>query len=191
MPSPTTPRIHLARVGALAVVLLTLLALGGGRIAATVAQARTVRADPASIVVGDVSYRITHVEQVTGLADADLGGMSHGIQGLVTEGKALVNVTLVVTADGTGGAYDAGVLRVVGTSGSTALTAPVGGTLAAGRLRPHSHIEGSLSFVVPRNGAQLALRDAAATHLLPLLRVDSAHLHPGAHQHTPEGRPAP
>lgn len=194
------------RAAALVVVLLACAALGCWRIAATVAEARAAQPDPTAITVGGVSFHITHVEQVRGLADADLGGMAHGVQSLVTDDKALINVSLVVRAGSSAAAYDAGTLRAVSLPAPGAVFAPVGGTLSPGRLRAHAGIEGSLSFVVPRNGARLALRDPAGAHLLPLLLVDRFHApaHASGHQHsstgtpgdnspapTPAGRPAP
>lgn len=164
------------RAMALIVMVLVGTALGGWR-AASMAAAKP---DPSTLVVNGVSYMVTHAEQVKGLSDSDLGGMSHGIQSLVSDDKALVNVTLVVTAGDSPSSYDASVLRAFGTGSSVAVP-PVGGTLAPGQLTAHARIEGSLSFVVPRNGAQLALRAPSDSREVPLLQVDDAPAGSGDH----------
>lgn len=141
-----------------------------------------VRPDPSTLVVNGVSYTVSHAEQVHGLSDSALGGMSHGIQSLVTDDKALVTLHLVVTAGDSPASYDAGVLRVF-TADSAAGEPPVGGLLTPGRLAPHSSIEGYLSFVVPRNGAQVALGAPGDSREVPLLAVDEAPAGAGAHLH--------
>ncbi|MDQ1482796.1 MAG: hypothetical protein QOF35_872 [Actinomycetota bacterium] len=138
--------------------------------------------DPSTLVVNGVSYTVTHAEQVSGLSDADLGGMSHGIQGLVTNDKAVVKVTLVVQADDSPTSYDASVLRTFA-AGSSVGVAPVGGTLNPGQLSAHARMEGSLSFVVPRNSAQIGLRASGDSREVPLLQVDDAPAGASQHEH--------
>ena len=166
------------RAVALIVAVLVGTALGGWR-AVSMAAAKP---DPSTLVVNGVSYTVTHAEQVKGLSDSDLGGMSHGVQSLVSDDKALVTVTLVVAAGDSPSSYDASVLRAFAT-GSPAAISPVGGTLAPGQLTAHARMEGSLSFVVPRNGAQLALRAPADTREVPLLQVDDAPSGDAEHPH--------
>ncbi len=157
------------RTVAMVAAVLVATALGGWR-AASIAEASP---DPSTLVVNGVSYTVTHSEQVKGLSDADLGGASHGIGNLVSAEKALVVVTLVVSAGDSPTSYDASVLRAFAT-GSTAGLSPAGGTLGPGRLGAHARIDGSLSFVVPRNGAQLVLRAPGDSREVPLLQVDNA-----------------
>ena len=126
----------------------------------------------------------THVEQVAGLSDADLGGMAHGVQSLVPQDKALIRVTVTVSADGTSTDYDARALQAFAT-GSSVGVAPLGGSLAPGRLQAHGQIEGSLSYVVPRTTSQLVLRAGRLPRAVPLLRIDdgpatTSHDHAGA-----------
>jgi len=166
------------RAVTLIVTVLLGTALGGWR---AVSMAAT-QPDPSTLVVNSVSYHVTHVEQVKGLSDSDLGGMSHGVQSLVSDDKALITVTLVVTAGDTPSSYDASVLQAFATGSSVAVP-PVGGTLAPGRLSAHAHIEGSLSFVVPRNGAQIALRAPNDDREVPLLQVDNAPVGSADHAH--------
>ena len=129
--------------------------------------------DPSTLVVKGISYTVIHAEQVKGLSDADLGGASHGIGNLVSSEKALVTVTLVVSGGDSPTSYDASVLRAFATGSSVGFS-PAGGTLGPGRLGAHARIDGSLSFVVPRNGAQLVLRAPGDSREVPLLQVDVA-----------------
>lgn len=167
-----------ARAVALIIAVLVATAIGGWRAASLAA----VKPDPSTLVVNGVSYLVTHAEQVKGLSDSDLGGMSHGVQSLVSDDKALVTVTLVVTAGDSPSSYDASVLRAFATGSSDAIP-PVGGTLAPGQLTAHARIEGSLSFVVARNGAHLALRAPGDSREVPLLRVDDAPATATEHPH--------
>jgi hypothetical protein len=167
-----------ARAVALIVMVLVGTALGGWRAVSMAAP----KPDPSTLVVNSVSYNVTHAEQVKGLSDADLGGMSHGVQSLVSDDKALVTVTLVITAGDSATSYDASVMRAFAT-GSPVAVAPVGGTLAPGQLMAHARIEGTLSFVVPRNGAQIALRAPNDPREVPLLQVDVAPAGAGDHPH--------
>ncbi|MEO6144760.1 MAG: hypothetical protein ABIP19_12345 [Dermatophilaceae bacterium] len=166
------------RAVALIVAVLVGTALGGWRAASMAAG----KPDPSTLVVNGVSYTVTHAEQVKGLSDSDLGGMSHGIQSLVSDDKALITVTLAVTAGDSPSSYDASVLRAFATGSAVAIS-PVGGTLAPGQLSAQARIEGSLSFVVPRDGAQLTLRAPHDSREVPLLQVDVAPSGAAEHPH--------
>ena len=108
--------------------------------------------------------------------------MSHGVQSLVSDDKALITVTLVVAVGDSPSRYDAGVLRAYATGSSKAI-APVGGTLSPGKVGANARIEGSISFVVPRNGAQLSLQAPGGPRPVPLLQVDVAPANAGKHAH--------
>ena len=172
-----SPALSLRAV-ALVVAVLVATALGSWRAASMAAS----RPDPSTLDANGVSYTVTHVEQVKGLSDSALGGMSHGIQNLVTDDKALVTLTLVITAGDSPGSYDASVLRAFA-AGSRVGISPAGGILAPGHLRAHASIEGFLSFVVPRDGARFTLRARGSSRELPLLRVDKAPSGAGQHLH--------
>jgi hypothetical protein len=171
-----------ARPVALVAVVLAATALGGWRAVSIAAT----RPDPSTLVVEGVSYRVTHAEQIQGLSDSALGGMSHGIQNLVTDDKALISVTVVVSTADSPGSYDARSLGAFAT-GSRVGFPPVGG-MGSGRLKAHASIEGFLSFVVPRKGGQFALKALNDTREVTLLTVDQAPAGAGQHQHT---SPAP
>jgi len=160
-PPPTwSLRIVLLAASFLAGVVLIAVWAGG-----SLAQ----RPGPHSLRVGNAVYTVTHVEPVTGLTDADLSGMSHGIQGLVSKNGTLIRVSLTVSAGEKAASFDPTVLQVYGADGVG--VAPLGGSLGGGRLRAHGRIDGSLSYVVSRNGGRLQLRAGASGPSLPLLRV--------------------
>jgi len=163
---------------AAAVIVVAAALLGGWRAAAL----RTAAPDASTVVVGDTSYRVMQAEQVTGLSDNDLSGMAHGIQGLVTSGKTLVTVSLVVSAGDASSTFDPSTLQVFEV-GSSQPILPAGGTLAAGTLHAHASVEGALSFVVPRDGSRLVLRAPGQSHSVPLLQVDVSAPDSGSHGH--------
>lgn len=165
------------RAVALILAVLVCTGLGGWR-AISMAAAKPA---PSVLLVNGVTYRVAHAEQVQGLSDSALGGMSHGIMSLVRDDKALITVRLVVTAGDSPSSYDARVLRVsaAGSPGAE----PVGGLLVPGHLAAHASIEGFLSFVVARNGAQIGLSALGDSREVPLLQVDHAPAGAGQHHH--------
>ena len=160
----------------LTVLLAVLTGVGGWHVAL---RAATQLAGP-TLQVGAATYEVTHVERVTGLAEADLGGMAHGVQGMVRDDQTLVRVSVIVSAGSRGASYDPQVLRLHSSSSAAELVA-VGGSLLPGRLLPHGHVEGSLSYVVARDGAQLTLHATGSRTQLPLLRTDRAPRGAGHH----------
>lgn len=172
---------RLWRVALVTLLVLSTAALGLRHVSSVLRGPR----DPMSLQVNGISYRVLHVEQVSGLSDADLGGMSHGVASLVSTDRALVRVTLEVAAPDGGAGYDTSVLRAV--AGTVPLV-PVAGSMERGSLRPGGHLEGALSYVVPRNGAQLVLT-ARGQDPVPLLRVDTAGA-ADTHDHGTSGPPA-
>jgi len=160
------------------IVLVLAVAAGGWQI---VVQA-AARHHTLTLHSAGATYTITHVEQVTGLTDADLGGMSHGIQGLVGVNKMLIRVSLVVAAGDVATTYDPQLLTAV-SSHSPAVIHPAGGSLTGGRLRAHSRIEGSLSYVVPRDGARITLRIGNQSTTVPLVQTDDAPPGVDVHNH--------
>jgi hypothetical protein len=177
-------RSSIAAVGALLVVLTS--ALGAWRVAAVTAP----KPDARTVVVGDLRYSVTQVEQVQGLTSEDLSGMTHGVQSLVTNANALVTVSVIVTAGDSAATVDPGVLRVA-VAGSSTGTEPVGSTLQGGELRAHASVEGAVSFVVARNGTRLVLRALGAAREVPLLTVDVATPEPSGAGHPHVDIPLP
>ena len=138
------------------------------------------------------TVQVHQSEVVEGLSSAALGGMSHGVQNLVSEGKAQIAVT--VTLHNTSGhavPYDATAFRLRTGRGtpSGAATAPVGTSLSAGRLLDGGTVEGTVSFVTPADGSQLWLQlaDTPRPVLVPLGTATAATGSPaapgGEHEH--------
>ena len=165
-------------------VVFACAVLGGWRAVAL----RAPLADGSTVIVDGTSYRVTQVEQVTGLSDDDLAGMAHGIQGLVTHGQTLVTVSLVVTAGDDASTFDVSALQVFA-AGSNQPIPAAGGTLAPGTLHAHASVEGALSFVVPRDGSRLVLRAPGQSHSVPLLQVDVSAPDSTDHSHGDDASP--
>lgn len=144
-----------------------------------------------------VTYSVAHVEQVTGLSGDDLAGMGHGIQGLVSDDKVLIRISMIVRAGPVARTYDPRVLTIADGAGGIPIS-PVGGSLAPGGLGAGAQIEGSLAFVVPRNGHDFRLHAPGNANGIDLLTVDLAptaapaheHATAPAHQHEHETAPA-
>ena len=163
----------------LVAVVVGVMALGVLRFLAL----RAPIVDASTIRVGAVSYRVTGAEQVRGLTDADLSGMAHGIQGLVTAEKALVTVSVVVSAGDAPATYDPSQLQVAA-RGSDASVSAVGATIPGGALDAHASLEGAVSFVVPRDGSHLVLRAPGQSQGVDLLQVDVTAPSGGDHVHS-------
>lgn len=124
-------RLVVALIG----VELLAAALGGWRVLASHASA------PQTVLhVGDATFKVIQTEQVSGLSNADLSGMSHGIPGLVKDDETLVRVSVTVSADGSATDYDPSRLLVY-RSGSAVGEPPVGGSLTRGRLSAGGSLE--------------------------------------------------
>jgi hypothetical protein len=166
------------RAGAAPVLCVLALTIGAWQVAQLVAA----RHSAVTLHAAGATYTITHVEQVAGLSDADLGGMSHGIQGLVSTKQMLIRVSLTVSAGDTATSYDPQTLTAISTR-SPAVITPAGGSLTGGPLRAHARIEGSLSYVVPRDGARITLRIGSSSKTVPLVQTDDAPAGADDHQH--------
>lgn len=119
------------------------------------------------------TVQVHQSEVVQGLSSAALGGMSHGVQNLVSEGKAQIAVTVTLhNSSGHVVPYDATAFRLrTGRAAPTgAATAPIGTSLNAGRLRDGGTVEGTVSFVTAADGSQLWLQlaDSPGPVLVPL-----------------------
>ena len=163
-PAPPPPTWSL-RIVLIAASLLAAIVL----VAVWASGSLALRPGPSSIRVGNAVYTVTNVEPVNGLTDQDVGGMTHGIQGLVTKNQMMIRVSLTVSAGAKATTYDPSVLQVFGADDVG--ISPLGGSLAAGRLRANGRIDGSLSFVVARAGARLLLRAGNGGATVPLLRA--------------------
>src|SRR3954471_13638196 len=129
-------RTWTGRVTVLSGLLVLATLLGAWRVTAAAVDRR----DPMTLEAGGTTMTVTHVERVTGLTADDLGGMAHGIQGLVENDKTMLRVSLTISAGNHASRYDAGRLRLYSSSAKRPIL-PVGGSLGVGRLGARSRIE--------------------------------------------------
>jgi hypothetical protein len=166
----------------LLLVVALALGLGAWRAVLVTRPVSTAAASPDTLQLGGVTYTVAHVEQVSGLTDEDLSGMSHGIQGLVSSDKALLRVSMTVRSGSSSQVYDPSALTVVDDVGGKPI-APAGGSLSQGGIGPHAQVEGSLAFIVPRNGHHYRMRAPHNTNSVDLISVDLAPATTPAHDH--------
>lgn len=99
-----------------------------------------------------------------GLSNADLGGMTHGVSGVVNTGRAQVEVIVTLANTGTKPiVVAADQFRLVTRKGTGAPGAPVkpsGTTLLAGPLPAGASVDTRVAFVVPTDGASMELQYA-------------------------------
>jgi hypothetical protein len=164
-------------------LLAVLLAIGlGAWRAVQVTRPESAPASADALRLDGVTYTVAHVEQVSGLTDEDLSGMSHGIQGLVSSDKALLRVSMTVRSGSSARIYDPSVLTVLDDAGGKPI-APAGGSLSQGGIGPRAQVEGSLAFIVPRNGHHYRLHAPNIANSVDLISVDVAAPTTPAHDH--------
>ena len=99
-----------------------------------------------------------------GLSNADLGGMSHGVSGVVSTGRAQVEVIITLANTGTRPVLVAAdQFRLVTRKGTGAPGVPLkpsGTTLLAGPLPAGASVDTRVAFVVPTDGASMELQYA-------------------------------
>ncbi len=99
-----------------------------------------------------------------GLSNADLGGMTHGVSGVVSTGRAQVEVIVTLANTGTKPiVVAADQFRLVTRKGTGAPGAPLkpsGTTLLAGPLPVGASVDTRVAFVVPTDGASMELQYA-------------------------------
>jgi hypothetical protein len=181
-------------VAALGVVLVG-LAMAAGLVGAGVAGRGLLNRDPALHQIGDdvpTSFGIVAVEfvrSVDGLSSRSLAGATHGVPGLIDTGHTRIQAALAVTnREPQPLQFSVDQVRLRVTIGDrTTVQRPVGGDLPDTRVLTDAGIEGHLDFVVPRQGARLALlfRDPASSSpvVINLGRTDFATAGSGEHTH--------
>lgn len=157
----------LALVAAAAMGLHTALSLVTHRSerAAEVALAAPSRPDLAigqAVRTSFGALTVDGAEVNNGLSGADLGGMSHGVSALVSQGRAQVEATVTLANTGRRPVLvAASQFRLVTAKGSAAPSAslrPSGTTLPAGPLPAGASVDTRVSFVVPTDGASMQLQ---------------------------------
>ena len=161
-------------------LLLVATLLGGVRATSLMAHAGD---DPGSLRIAGATWHVTDVEQVVGVAQRDLmSGMGHNISGYVPDDEMLVKVSVVINAGDHPAAFSADWLRAYEAGSRTPLS-PAGGSLGSGDLRAHATVEGSVTFVVARDGGHLVLQGKGSSQTLDLTTIDQAPPGSGAGGH--------
>ena len=155
----------------LAAGLLVAVSLGGVR---AVDLAATAGDDDQTFDIAGASWKVVDVEQVVGVAQRDLmNGMGHNIGSYVSDSQMMVRVAVTVSAGDHRSSFSAGWLKAY-EDGSKTPIQPAGGSLGAGLLAPHATVEGTVTFVVPRDGGHLVLKGRGSSHVIDLTTIAQA-----------------
>lgn len=164
-PRPSTSRPRSRAAGSVLAVGIGVLAMiGAGTAVQAVRDAGSATSPAAAALAASTArtswgtVRVEQSEVVDGLSGKALGGMSHGVQNLVSAGQAQIAVT--VTLHNTSGHvvhYDADQfrLRTGRTAPTGAPTAPMGTSLNPGDLLAGGSVEGAVHFVTPADGSRM------------------------------------
>ena len=165
-----TRSTRLSRPSYLASGLLLLATVAGG-----VRATHLISQDQdSSLQIAGATWTVTEVTEVVGVAQRDLmSGMGHNISGYVSDSQMMVTVSFLVSADDHRAGFDPTRLRAYEV-GKSAPILPNGGSLGAGVLSPHAEVEGTVTFVVPRDGGHLVLKAQGASGDVDLATVDVA-----------------
>ncbi len=170
-----------ARWAVLAVIVLIAATAYGGHRALGLMDAPAESAS--TLELGGAQVQLLSAEEVVGVAASDLmSGMGHNISGWVAEDQMMVQVWLRVSTDDQAAGYDSAQLRAY-RRGSPNPLRPVSGTLGNGVLAAHAVVEGSVSFVVPRDWTHLTLGATGSDRSIDIPALPAA---PGS-----SGTPAP
>ena len=132
---------------------------------------------------------VQYADKIAGLTAKDLAGVTHGIQNLIRPDQVQVQVAVELTnLRNHPVAYAPDQFRLVSTGSSTPLSV-FATSLQPNALQPEASIDGTLTFVAPRNGAKLVLefRDQGRARpiRIDLGRIDRtpANAFAGYHHH--------
>src|SRR5205085_3930490 len=100
---------------------------------------------------------VQSADKIAGLTAKDLAGVTHGIQDLIRPDQVQVQVAVELTnLRNHPVAYTSDQFRLASTKSSTPLSV-VATSLQPNALQPKASIDGTLTFVAPRNGARLVV----------------------------------
>jgi len=166
------PRRLAARASLVAIVAVAvaLAAFGAALIPGTLGADRAKPA-PAGVLthkavfkIGDrapMSYgamSVLDARVAAGLTNQQLGGVTHGISGLIDARSSQLELSIALTNSTYAGAqWTAEDFRLEAARSGREF-APVGGTDESGTLAPGASIDLSMNFVAPRNGDHFTLR---------------------------------
>jgi hypothetical protein len=112
----------------------------------------------------------------SGLTNQQIGGMPHGVSGLIDARSGQLQVSLAATNSTYAAAHWSAADFRLEAARSGREFAPVGGTSESGSLAPGASLDLVLNFVVPRNGDHVTLRvrDGKSLIRIHLIRVGKA-----------------
>jgi hypothetical protein len=166
------PRRRATRASLLAIiaVAVALAAYGATLIPRTF---DSERAQPASIgpvahkaifAIGDRApisfgaFSVLEARVAAGLTNQQLGGMTHGVSGLIDARSSQLQVSIAMTNSKYVAAHWTAADFRLEAARSGREFAPVGGTNESGQLAPGSSVDLVLNYVVPRTGDHFTLR---------------------------------
>ena len=139
--------------------------------------------EPIDTSFGSMTFE--RVATIGGLTPEELGGVTHGIQGLVLTGQAQVEVSVQVTNRSDQRIWVVPDQFSLTVAGSAAPVPMVGSTIKPLRLDPGATVEATLTYVVPQSGAALSVAYAdpgggviaVQAGQLDLVSPDPGHAH--------------
>ena len=159
-------------------IVATLTLTTGGR--TTAHEDDAVRSNVGAAV--DTSFGsifVEHVETLEGLSEEQLGGMTHGIADLVEQNQSKVTIAVLLANRSTHPiAVETGDYAIF-VDGVADPIPPSTSTIQPLTLAPGSSVDVTITFVVPRTGAEISLGYAdpdGPAIVLPVGRVDQAPL---------------
>jgi hypothetical protein len=184
------PRRLAARASLIAIVVLAvaLAAYGASLIPGTLGSERAQPTQAGALkhkaifAIGDLApvsfgaISVIDAKVIAGLTNQQLGGVAHGISGLIGPKTAQLQVTMTMTNSKYAAApWTAADFRLMSDSTGREF-APVGGTSEHGTLAPGSSLDLNVNYVVPRDGDHytLRVRDGRSLVRVHLIQVGKA-----------------
>jgi hypothetical protein len=168
----TQPRRLVARASVVAIIALSLAfaAYGASLIPGTLGTERAQPASPGALAhktifaIGDrapVSFgalSVLEARVAPGLTTQQLGGVTHGVSGLIDARSSQLQVSIELTNSKYVAAHWTAADFRLEAARSGREFAPVGGTSESGQLAPGASLDIAMNFVVPRTGDHFTLR---------------------------------
>jgi hypothetical protein len=163
-------RLARASVVAIVAVAVALAAYGAALIPGTLGSERAAPASVGALAhkavfaigdrapIGFGALSVLDARVAPGLTNQQLGGMTHGISGLIDARSSQLQVSIAMTNTKYVATHWTAADFRVEAARSGREFAPVGGTYENGTLAPGSSLELVLNYVVPRNGDHFSLR---------------------------------
>lgn len=166
------PRRSAARTTLIAIVAIAIAvaAYGASLIPGALGTERTHTASLGTLenktvfAIGDTArlsfgaLQVMDARVAPGLTNQQLGGVTHGISGLIDARSSQLQVSIALTNSSYAVAHWTAADFRLDAARSGREFAPVGGTDESGKLAPGSSLDLSLNYVVPRNGDHFTLR---------------------------------